>query len=76
MLEAELGEPDDLRCPHCGSKRFLSRRSYPEVALLLIGLVLGGTIFPLRSCVHRCDDCGAKWNDNVRMLFLWPRPAP
>jgi hypothetical protein len=77
MLEAELGQPDDLRCPHCDSTRFVSRRSYPEVALLLICFLLTSvTIFPLRSCVHRCDVCGGKWNDNVRRLFLLPRLAP
>ena len=62
-LEAEFGQLDSSRCPHCGAPEVASRRSLPQLAALIASAVLAGLIFPLRSTVHRCGSCRAKWHD-------------
>jgi hypothetical protein len=75
LLEAETGGLDDPVCPRCGSARFARRRSVPQLLLAVALYALAGIAFPLRSCVHRCESCGNKWNDNVRRFFLLGRDS-
>ena len=54
---------DASHCPQCGANRITHRRSLPMLAFLLYTAYVTGLIFPLRSSVHRCGACGAKWVD-------------
>lgn len=62
-LETAFGPLDGDGCPRCGAAQIKSRRSMPQLALLLASAFLAGLIFPLRSSVHRCGSCRAKWHD-------------
>lgn len=62
-LEAEFGQLDGDSCPRCGARQVTSRRSMPQLALLIASAWFAGLIFPLRSSVHRCGSCRAKWHD-------------
>lgn len=68
-LQAELAAADsdfaDPPCPECGATRITHRRSFPMLVLLLTSAFVTGQIFPLRSSVHRCGVCGAKWVDRT-----------
>ena len=66
-LQAELAATNSdfagPQCPECGATHITHRRSLPMLILLLTSAFVAGPIFPLRSSVHRCAACGAKWVD-------------
>lgn len=76
-LQAELAAtwPDfgASRCPRCDAGQIAHRRSLPMLVFLLYTAYLTDQIFPLRSSVHRCKACGARWEDRTEPI---PFPGP
>ncbi|MGD0189330.1 MAG: hypothetical protein ABSD74_01175 [Rhizomicrobium sp.] len=61
LLERDIGDLDDIRCPKCGSN--LSRRRRPVIeGILAVAISLWfRTIYPPTGWVCFCENCGTKF---------------
>jgi len=68
LLEAEIGDLDDVRCPKCGAREHSKRRPLPRAALAIMVSLLCGVVCPPLGWVYFCDKCG--WS-----FMAPPRPG-
>jgi hypothetical protein len=70
-LEAELGDLDDVKCPHCGSQDYTRRRPIVQLVLFLLVLFVLRVYYIPWKWLRRCKVCGTKW-ERGHLMFLPP----
>lgn len=63
LAESAPDDPDDERCPRCGSIRSSAMTNDRKTAFLAVHLL--GIPLPWRSSRRHCDACGHEWKETV-----------
>ncbi|MDE2181674.1 MAG: hypothetical protein KGJ78_01495 [Alphaproteobacteria bacterium] len=61
LLEAEVGDLDDVRCPNCGAITFHRRRPLPRAALAIAYSLCWGPICPPIGWLCICANCRTRF---------------
>ena len=61
LLQEELGDLDDVCCIYCNSDKITRRPPILMITFAIVGLFFG-MIFPGKSTVYRCHNCGRSWS--------------
>lgn len=61
VTEACGPEPDNLKCPACGSREIRSWHTAKEFLTSFLSVFLGSLILPAQPSGWRCKACGTKW---------------
>jgi len=67
LLEAELGDLDERRCPHCGAADCWKRRPIFQGLLAIAALFLAG-LLPPWQWIYYCNVCGTKFRQRYGLI--------